>query len=116
MRKCCLATMTLLMALLTGCGQGHEAKNLAKTFMATQMGIDDYDVVQWGSLDSTFFVSDSMVHVMRQQMASKVKGNYAQPSAKLLYLNVKYAIDKDTIKQTFYFDDKLTGIVSLKNN
>lgn len=116
MRHCSLAAMALIIALLTGCGQGHEAKNLVKTFMATQMGINDYDVVQWGLLDSTFFVSDSMVHVMRQQVAGKVKGNYAKPSAKLLYLNVKYAIDKDTIRQTFYFDDKLTGVVSLKDN
>lgn len=116
MRKCCLATMALLVALLTGCGQSHEAKGLAKKFMATQMGISDYDVVQWGPLDSTFFVSDSMVNVMRQQMDGKITGGYAKPSSKLFYLNVKYAIDKDTISQTFYFDDKMTGIVSLKNN
>ena len=116
MRKCCLATMALLVTLLTGCGQSHEARGLTKKFMATQMGISDYDVIQWGTLDSTFFVSDSMVSVMRQQMAGKVKGGYATPSSKLLYLNVKYAIDKDTIKQTFYFDDKMTGVVSLKNS
>ncbi len=108
--------MALVATLLAGCGQGHEAKGLVKEFMTTQMGVGDYDVVQWGSIDSTFFVSDSMVAVMRQQMAGKVKGDYTKPSAKLLYLNVKYAIDKDTVKQTFYFDDKLTGVVALKNN
>lgn len=108
--------MALAAALLAGCGQGREAKGLVKEFMASQMGISDYDVVQWGALDSTFFVSDSMVSVMRHQMAAKVKGDYAKPSPKLLYLNVRYAIGKDTVKQTFYFDDKLTGVVSLKNN
>ena len=116
MRKCCLAVMALLIVLLAGCGQGHEAKSLVKTFMTSQMGIRDYDVVQWGQLDSTFFVTDSMVNVMRHQATNKVKGEYAKPSPKLLYINVKYAIDKDTIKQTFYLNDKLTGVVSFKSN
>ena len=108
--------MALLTALLSGCGRGHEAKGLFKEFMTTPMGISDYDIVECSSLNSTFFVSDSMVYVMRKQVAGKVKGSYAKPSSKLLYLNVKYAIGKDTVKQTFYLDDKLTGVVSIKNN
>lgn len=116
MKKYCLATMALLAALLSGCGQRQEAKSLVKDFMTTQMGIGDYDVIQWSQLDSTFFVSDSMVQVMQQLTAGKVKGNYTKATPKLLYMNVKYAIGKDTVKQTFYFDDKLTGVVSLKDN
>ncbi len=116
MRKCGLTIVALLIALLTGCGQGYEAKGLVKEFMTEQMDISDYDVVQWGPLDSTFFVSDSMVNVMRLQVADKVKGNYTKSSPKLLYINVKYAIEKDTVKQTFYFDDRMTGVVALKNN
>lgn len=118
MRKPFITMMALFAALFSGCGQSHDAKNMVKEFMTTQMGIADYDVVQWGRLDSTFFVSDSMVRVMRNNALAKVKepSAYAKPSQKLLYLNVRYAIGDDTIKQTFYLNDKLTGIVSYKEN
>ena len=118
MRKSFITMMALFATLFTGCGQSHDAKNMVEEFMTTQMGINDYDVVQWGRLDSTFFVSDSMVQVRRKNASHKVKGQeaYAKPSQKLLFLNVRYAIGNDTIKQTFYLNDKLTGIVSYKEN
>lgn len=116
MRKVRLVTMALLAALFMGCGQGHDAKKMVKEFMTKEMGVGDYDVIAWSRLDSTFFVSDSMVHVMQRNTPQKVKAKYAKYSPKLLYLNVKYTIGNDTIKQTFYLDDKLTGVVAYKQD
>ncbi len=116
MRNVRLVSMALLAALFVGCGQSHDARKTVKEFMASQMGIADYDVIEWGGLDSTFFVSDSMVQVMRHSTPQKVKAQYVKYSPKLLYLNVKYAVGSDTVRQTFYLDDKLTGVVAYKQN
>ena len=103
-------------ALLTGCGQTHDAKNKVREFMDTQMHMDDYDIVEWGRADSTFFVSDSMVRVMQTKTAAKVKAHYAKPTQKLLYIKVKYVLQNDTVRQTFYLDDKMTGVVAYKQD
>lgn len=115
MRRRCLTAVVAAAALLVGCGQTHDAKTKVREFMDTQMQLADYDIVEWGRADSTFFVSDSMVQVMRANAAGKVKAQYAKPTPKLLYIYVRYTSgDNDTVKQTFYLDDKMTGIVAYK--
>ena len=76
--------------------------------------------MDFSRLDSTTFVSDSMAHMMRMKMANnplfKPEMNYQKghKTRKLYFIRVKYRIEKDTILQTFYFDDELSRVVSFK--
>ncbi len=110
--------LLLMVMLLTACGRDSKERGLASDFMEQSLGVKEYDVVKWSAVDSTFFVSDSMLQVMRAQAASKIRGevHYVAPTPKLLYLNLRYAVGKDTLARTFYFDDRASGIVGFKDN
>lgn len=115
-------TGTLLFILsvlvMSGCNSDKGARKLIRHFIETEMQVDDADVQQWSDVDSTFFVSDSLIRVMRANGASYVRPQtvYNRPTAKLHYVRVTYATEKDTVTQTFYIDDGLAGIVGFKTD
>lgn len=116
MRRKLLYTLVLPALLLAGCGQRHKAQSKVEDFMKEQMGISHYDVVSWSPLDSTFFLSDSMVNVMRIKAPTKDKKAYVKATPKVHFITLKYAVKKDTLSQTFYLDEPLSGIVAVKPN
>ena len=113
-------TLALLTTFLMSCGQEQKTHALVEDFMEEGMKLENFDVVVWSKLKPTYFITDSIVQVMRNKAAqSGLVGkdvNYASKTDTLNYIQVKYALEKDTIHQTFYLDDKLTGIVGVKNN
>lgn len=110
----------LLALTFSSCGPESAARSHVRSFMEKEMGLNDYDVIAWSNVDSAFHVSDSMLTVMRDQAAREktVKGKpaYAQRTAKLHIITVKYSVGKDTLMNTFYLDDKLQGIVGVKKD
>ena len=106
----CMALAT--MATVSSCGEAHTAKSHAKEFMEGQMAQAGVDYITWSELDSTKHLTDSALQVM----LVKPGATYQQPTAKLNFISLRYAIDKDTLMATFYLDDKLTGIVGVKAN
>lgn len=108
----------VLSVLLAACGPTHTAKNNVKKFMTEQMQLDDYDVLAWSDVDSTFRVSDSalvkMHDIASQRKVVKAGTQYAPRTKKLLLLSVRYRLNNDTLMNTFYLDENMTGIVGVK--
>lgn len=108
------------MVTVSSCGDGHAAKSHAKEFMEGQMTQASIDYIAWSSIDSTKHLTDAALQAMRTTAVKsklvKPGATYQQPTAKLNFISVRYAIDKDTLMATFYLDDKLTGIVGVKAN
>lgn len=108
------------MATVSSCGEAHTAKSHAKEFMEGQMAQVGVDYITWSELDSTKHLTDSALQVMRATAVKarlvKPGATYQRPTAKLNFISLRYAIDKDTLMATFYLDDKLTGIVGVKAN
>lgn len=107
-------------AILASCGKSHNAKASVEAFMKSEMGIEDFDALAWSNIDSTFHLTDSMLTAMRKAAVKEkvVKGNpsYAKRTDKLNLITVKYVVGKDTLMNTFYLDDKLQGVVGVKND
>ena len=111
----------IALTLLAACGNDQRAKGLVKDFMKNDMAVADYDVVTWSALDSTFRINDSTLSAMRQRVVAdklvKQQPDYTNATNKLLRITLKYAVnEKDTQQTTFYLDDKVTGIVGVKQN
>lgn len=111
----------IALTLLAACGNDQRAKGLVKDFMKNDMAVADYDVVTWSALDSTFRINDSTLSAMRQRAVAdklvKQQPAYTNATNKLLRITLKYAVnEKDTQQMTFYLDDKVTGIVGVKQN
>ena len=105
--KTTLLPLMALPFLFAGCGERHEARSLAQDFMEEHMPMQDYEVVRWSRLDSTFFVTPVALKAMHAEQGY---------TPKLLFMHGWFAHDHDTISRTFYFDDKLQGIVGVKRN
>lgn len=105
---------------VSSCGDGHTAKTHAQEFMEGQMTQADIDYIAWSQLDSTKHLTTSALQAMRataeKSRLVKPGTKYQQPTAKLNFISLRYAVDKDTLMATFYLDDKLTGIVGVKAN
>lgn len=103
-----------------GCGDKHKVHGIVKDFIENQMNQNDFDVLEWSDMKPTYFVTDSMLQVMRKSaettMQVKADAKYVPQTDTLHFIHVKYLVEKDTIDQTFYLDGKLTGIVGFKSN
>ena len=103
------AAAALAALLLVGCGESRQ-------------GLADAEVLEWSKMDSTFFVTDSVVQVMRVRAAAagqlRAHGHaaYVAPTPKLHFIHVRYVAGGDTLRQTFYLDAGLTGVVGFKND
>lgn len=107
-------------ALFTGCGQKHDAEQLIGDFLDTNLKDNAISGKQFSDLDSTFYVSDSMINVMHDNAArsSIYKGNVkyvSRRSQKLLFMDVSYSdTSGKRTKQTFYLDENMAGVVGVK--
>lgn len=113
-----ICAVLLMCAVFVYRGQTHGAKGYVKQFMDKEMNLKDYDIIAWSNVDSTYHVSDSMLHVMHVSAVKdkKVKRQtqYIPRTSKLNLISVRYKLGNDTLMNTFYLDDKLTGIVGVK--
>ena len=121
MKGLIISVFIALFALLTGCGQGYKTHKTVEDFLENQMQLTQYKTIEWGKIDSTFRISSDVLAVLRRQGKIQFKRDfsYCVPSAKLNFLTVKYVRDaniKDTVSQTFYINDQLTGVVAFKQN
>ncbi len=116
-----ILTAIIAATILIGCGQEHKAKSLVTSFLDNNLKDNSYSIEDYSKLDSTFYVTDSMINVMRgnvgnigtfKQIKYSDKGN----TNKLLFIHVKYKHKGKSWKQTFYMDDNLNQIISLKND
>lgn len=107
-------------ALFTGCGQKHDAEQLIGDFLDSNLKDNAISGKQFSDLDSTLYVSDSMMNVMRDAAVHsgiyKERIKYAsRPSQKLLFMDVSYSdASGKRMKQTFYLDENITGVVAVK--
>ena len=122
MKKTLVAIVALVVAMaFTGCNrEKSKAESMVKDFLKENLVENDFKVMDFSRLDSTTFVSDSLFQLMREK--GEKDSRFKQPldfsddakTKKLLFIRVKYRIEKDTILQTFYFDDELSRVVSFK--
>ena len=122
MKKMLVAIVALAVAMaFTSCNrEKSKAQTLVKDFLKENLVENDFKVMDFSPLDSTTFVSDSLFWLMREKGSENSR--FKQPlvfpdgpkTRKLHFIRVKYRIEKDTILQTFYFDDELSRVVSFK--
>ena len=111
---CAAAILTL-----TGCGKQHDAERVVNDFLDDNLLTDNFSV-SFTKLDSTRYVTDSVVKAMRTA-AEKNKRfrkeiEYAPTGRQYMFMQAKVCIGQDTISQTFYLDSALTKVVSFKEN
>lgn len=120
MKKSILSSLLLLSLLLTGCGERHKAQHIIDEFLKQHLVSDSYDIESLTELDSTFYVTDSMVQLMHKRADAnpmfKPSISYQPRTKKLLFMHVKVTQNGQAHRQTFYFDSTLAGIVSFKND
>ncbi|MBM6993692.1 MAG: hypothetical protein I3J02_10600 [Prevotella sp.] len=112
--------MALSALLIMSCGQTYKSHKVIEDFMKNSMKLEDFDVLSWSNPGIANFVSDSILNVMHRDAEKErlVSGTvkYVPRTERLQFIQVKYAVEKDTITQTFYLDDNNKGVVGFKNN
>lgn len=113
--------LPLALLLLVSCGQKQQAKDTIKTFVKENIAdADHYSFKDFGRLDSTRYVTDTIISVMQ---ANAAKDNtFRKPTAygqranneQLKYIKVKMKVaDQDTMF-TFYLTNDVTKVVAVK--
>lgn len=114
--------MFLSAAILTGCGQEQNARKVISSFLDENLSDPNFSDITYGKLDSTIYITDSIVQIMHQQAdtmrAFKPKAPYmkGRVSEKLLFMTVKFKQKDEKHAYTFYFDHKIQGILAFKRN
>ena len=108
---------------LPATAQAMLKQNFAdKTPLAITADRDDYKVMYFYDLDSTKHISDSAFLQMRQKATTNKRYKDGlqfadgQKTKKLNFIRVKMLIQKDTVYQTFYFDDQITQVLAFKED
>lgn len=110
-----IPTLLLAAALLTGCGDGHQAKSVINDFIDANLPGERKQVV-FLRLDSTRFVKADDVAAMRKNKPGAPYSNVKLPG-KLLFMTTRFTDEKGNARQqTFYLNEDLTGIVCFKEN
>lgn len=109
------------MMAISGCGGPKSgAQKLVKEFLKENLADPNYKNIYFSDLDSTFYVTDSIVQVMRTNadtstvFKKNIKWAEGPIARKKHFLHVGYKIGDKKVKQTFYFDDSLTRVISFK--
>ena len=118
------AALPLCLALsapsLVGCGQDHKPRTLVKDFMEEHMGLGDADIVEWSAARPAYRVSAATIQAMRhdaERTGLVGKGTkYAPMTDTTSFIQVRYAVDTDTVSRTFYLDAGQTGVVGVKGD
>ena len=124
MKRLLIAVVALVaMTAFTSCNQQKSAaKKLVEQFLTDNLASDDYKVMYFYDLDSTKHISDSAFLQMRQKATTNkrykdgLQFSDRQKTKKLNFIRVKMLIQKDTVYQTFYFDDQITQVLAFKED
>lgn len=120
MKKSLYSCLMLSLLLFTACGEKQKAKGVINDFLERNMTSGNYNVEDFADIDSTFYVTDSMIHVMHAQAeknsAFRRDIQYTPRTPKLLFMHVRYTQNGKPVKQTFYMDSALSGVVSFKED
>ncbi|WP_154655648.1 hypothetical protein [Xylanibacter oryzae] len=126
MNKYSLLLAICFVLLLSSCGQQYKAKSLVNDFM--EANVKDFSVINeknFGKIDSSSFISDSMVMDMRKKAndLKLYKNGIKYTAGKLpdvyYFIRVTYNTQSGKGKthknlQTFYFDKEITRIIAFK--
>jgi len=119
-----IVLLSLLFAMLTlsSCGEKQKAKKLVKTFLTENLQDNRFGGAEFSRLDSTFFINDSVLSAMQTTAMNdklfkrmKLDGKRGK-SGKLMFIHVRYFLNADTIRQTFYMDENLERVISFKKD
>ena len=108
-----------LLLLFASCGQRQQAKHLAEQFVEQNASDPSkLHITNFGKLDSTRLLNDSIIEAMRRLPAPIYKTGIAYPSlpapGKLLLIRMNYEYEGEQWSNTFYFDEGLTQVVAFK--
>ncbi len=114
--------VVMLLSVLS-CGQQHKAESVVKGFMERNMldGKKPSNIV-FHDIDSTTYITDSLVHVMRNALkqSDRYSHDITYSSTKmdryLKVIRVEYKLDGQKYSDSYYLDNEITGVVSLKCN
>jgi len=121
-RKITAFSLLALLLAFAACGdanKANKAESMIADYMEQNMQGGKVTEREYSRLDSTFHVRQKAIMNMRNAQVDGYKQSSATPTAptkKLLYMSIKYKLDGKPRKQTFYFDEQLTGIVCFKDN
>lgn len=123
MKKLRLMTAFAVLLLLAACSRQQEAESLVKRFMKENLVDNRMAEVRYSHVDSTFYVTDSVVKALRAGAGSiaayKSPVNYAEGATtpKMMFMNVRYKDARgNDHRQTFYLDSELTRVICFKGN
>ena len=127
MKRIRIIPLLLAAALFVGCGQQHSAKEIVNSFLDGQLTKKDLSIKGFSKLDSTVYITVSMIKVMRDD-ASK-NPIFVQPihyapgkyTNQLKFLRITYVLtdnsgNKTEYKQTYYLDNSLTRVICFKQD
>lgn len=111
--------VTLLVFLLTSCGQKHKAETVIEEFLAEYaLAPDEIQHRDYEHFDSTKVISDSLIVAMQQRSQPLFKQPIPYPAAtsgRMLYhLRMNFVHHDDTLWYTFYLDEQLEHVVAFK--
>lgn len=109
--------------LLASCGQQHDAEQIVKDFMETNMK-DGAQVssLDFDDMDSTKLITDSVITRIRATAKeaalykSDIRYSGRNGVKKLYILRARYYVNKEEQCDTYYLDAGLTGVVAFKTN
>lgn len=115
--------MCSVVLLLASCGQQHNAESTVKDFMEQNLkepsSLDD---INFNDIDSTRYLNDSVVTVMRQtakSVATQYKSDIrygSEPIGKsLITARIDYTVGGKSYTDTYYLDKELTRVVAFKS-
>lgn len=119
MRKLVLTALCSL--VLIACGDKHKAEKTVRAFLDMNMESAEYSA-DFSKLDSTRHITDSIISAMR--VAADHKGIYKKNIKfgdvnnydKIMFMQGKIVIDKDTFAHTFYISPDLEQVIAFKEN
>ena len=118
--RVCRFILLIVALALSACSERQKATSVVKDFLDTHLAHPGYAWQYCSVPDSTYFITDSIVHAMRNQTAQstlfKPIRYDGERTKKLMFVQVKYENQGKKIKQTFYLDDRFTYVVSLKDD
>jgi len=106
--------------LLTGCGEEHKAKKTVKAFLQENLKTAALSEISFSKLDSTYYISDSLILQLRQQTDEagcfKKSLRYADKDAtgKLNFIEVRYKNEGKPQTHTFYLTPENEQVVAIK--
>lgn len=119
MKKLALTVVCAL--ILVACGDKHKAENTVRAFLDMNMKSAEYSA-DFSKLDSTRHITDSVISAMRMTADRKgiykndIKFGNVKNYDKIMFMQGKIVIDKDTFAHTFYMTPDLEQVIAFKEN